>query len=169
MIDRVSSNAAKNAHSNLELYNRVEVLEQQMSEIGSLVRACCLPTVTPRLDYVSFFLPFQITGLQQFMLQMDAKLDRLLIHHHPAPQARSPIIYRPVLNYYQDSLNEVNVCTNNVNSHNRKSTRDHSSTSYPTFYSKTCSGGDFAASPFPDNELPSAQAGTFHAVLISFF
>ncbi|RXW12984.1 hypothetical protein EST38_g12872 [Candolleomyces aberdarensis] len=87
-----------------------------------------------------------ITGVQEFMMQINTKLDRLL-PDRSMPETHSPILYRPVLNYYQDSLNEVSVHTNNINSHNRKSTRNHSSTSYPTIYSGVGLEGESSSPP----------------------
>ncbi|RXW12983.1 hypothetical protein EST38_g12873 [Candolleomyces aberdarensis] len=85
-------------------------------------------------------------GLHEFMTQINTKLDRLLLDRS-MPETHSPILYRPVLNYYQDSLNEVSVHTSNINSHNRKSTRDHSSTSYPTIYSGVGLEGESSSPP----------------------
>ena len=89
-------------------------------------------TYKPCSDYIYSPLPassclsLQIIGLQDFMMQINTKLDRLSLNGSTT-RTQSPILYRPTLNYYRDSLNEVTVRTNNVNSHNRKSTRDHSS------------------------------------------
>ena len=95
-----------------------------------------------------FFSPsfsFQINGIQEFMTQINAKLDRLLLDRS-TQEAHPSILYQPILNYYQDSLNEVNVRSNNVNSHNRKSTSDQS-TSYPTIYSEVRSEGSSSSPP----------------------